>query len=635
MKGKLFRAPLGLLAALLLASVCYGQAITPTVVAVGSSGIFNTMAVAAVTPDPITGAAAPCGTHVWTQAGGTTTVAGIDGRSTSIPAEPGKIWVAWDNSTSPTVVCAFLTVDSIVGDRLFLGQHQSAVNGGETNGTLLLNPGSAGGSCQVPLLQDDGANCSSNPIVAGNALPTAIQQSLNGAAFNVAFSDIRAEDAVFANGRAQCTPANSALTCLGYGPTPIGTPFESSYTTTSGAATTAQVIAYQISGFTDPISEYVVPHTVTTNVGAEPVTFFVNISDTKDPGGFGNLYASGGNTQSHTLALVFSGLLGLTTDVSGSTSVTGQPMRVLLREATSGTYNTFEWQIPRAKGTDFGQESGLAFNLGAKGDCSNLTTQSASASGYSSSGVGAWNLTGANSYDLPASVNEGCVDPLYVAGPNGSSRTRGIGTGEVVKAGNTNDPNVPNAIGYGFWSFSNFSGKTNLKYLTVDGVDPLGPTGGYTGVYPTCSGFANTGTLSCAALSFANIKNGGYRNWNIMRAITYCSPSTTPSCSGSSLPVDFLSPNAVATLIKAAQDQAEVNVADIVPYQFCGNNTCSTETLNLPVFRSHYFVSGSNEANGTHGETEAGGDMLGAIFNVQSDVDYFNNTGTEIFEFLQ
>ena len=637
MKCKFLVVPVCLVVALLMASSAFGQAITPTVVAVGSSAIFNAMAVAAVTKDPITGAAAPCGSNVWTQAGGATTVAGIDGRSASIPAEPGKIWVAWDNSTTPTVVCAYLTVDSIVGDRLFYSQHQSVVNGGEENGTLLLNPGAAGGSCQVPFLQDNGANCSASPIVAGNALPAVIQQSLNGFPFNVAFTDIRAEDAAYANSRAICTPANPpGYSCLGYGPSPIGTPFESSYSLTAGAVTQAQIILFGLSTFLDPITAYVVPNSTTTNVAQNPVTFYVNVSDTGKAGGFGNLYAAGGNTQSHTLALVFSGLLGLTTDVSGTQGVVGQPLRVLLREAASGTYNTFEWQIVRAKGTDYAQETGLTFTRGdGITDCgaSNSANQGPAEPGY----PGTWNTTGNGTFDLPDAVNKGCVDPLYVGGPNGSNRTRGIGTGEVVKAANTNDPNVPDAIGYAFWGFGNFAGKANLKYLTVDDVDPLGPTGGYTGVYPTCTGFANLvpSTLSCPSLSFANVKNGGYRNWNIIRAITYCSPTTTPACAGSALPVDFLSPNAVAGLIQAAQDQAENTVNDFIPFVYCANAACSSKTNNVPVFRSHYFVSGSNEANGTHGETEAGGDMLGAIFNVQSDVDYFNNTGTEIFEFLQ
>jgi hypothetical protein len=634
MKFKFLAVPVCLLAALALASATFGQAITPQVVAVGSSAIFNAMAVAAVSKDPITSAAAPCGTHVWTQAGGATTVAGIDGRENSIPAEPGKIWVAWDNSTTPTVVCAYITVDSIVGDRLFHSQHSSTVNGGEVNGTLLLNPGAAGGSCQVPFLQDDGANCSASPIVAGNALPAAIQQSLNGQPFNVAFTDIRAEDAVFANGRAQCTPANPpAYTCLGYGPFPIGTPFESSYSITNGSATPAQIIAWQLSGFLDPISEFVVPNTTTTNIGANPITFYVNKSDST-AGGFGKLYpaGTGGNTQSHTLALVFSGVLGLTTDVSGTQGVTGQPMRVLLREAASGTYNTFEWQIPRAKGTDFTQENNLTFTAGdGKTDCSAPANQSNVEPGF----PGTWNTSGAGTFTLPPAGNKGCVDPLYIAGPNGSSRTRGIGTGEVVKATNTNDPTVPDAIGYAFWGFSNFAGKSNIEYLTLDGLDPLGPAGGYTGVYPTCSGFANVLPFSCASVTFANVKNGSYRNWNIIRAITYCSPATTPSCTGSALPVDFLSPNFVGTLIQAAQDQAQSTIPDFIPFVFCSNAACSSKTNNLSVFRSHYFVSGANEANGTHGEPEAGGDMLGAIFNVQSDVDFFNNTGSEIFEFLQ
>jgi hypothetical protein len=599
--------------ALLVASTCFGQ-ITPNIVAVGSSGVFNAMAVAAATADPITGAAAPCGTHVWTQGGGATTVAGIDGRSNAIPAEPGKIWVVWsqDGAGNPTVVCAFLTVDSIVGDRLFFGQHQNTTNGGQSPGTLLLNPGASGGNCTVPLLQDDGANCTVSPIVPGNALPTKVQQSLNGFAFNAVFTDIRPEDAQFANGRAQCSPANAAVTCMGYGPLPIGTAIESSYTLTGVVQTSAQVVQFNVlPGFQDPISLYNIPNNKTIAVGATPIMIFVNTTDTS-AGGFGTLYGAGGNTQSHTLALVFSGLLGLTTDVSGSLGIAGQPLKILLREPTSGTYNTFEWQIPRAKGTDFAQETGLAFMSGVAGnDCHATWIASPNPATYA----------------LPPAGNLGCVNPLYRTGPNGSSRTRGIGTGEVVKAVNANPGGVkPDAIGYAFWSFSNFAGQANLKYLTVDGVDPLGPPGGYTGNFPACTGFANLGSLSCPHNTFANMLNGAYRNWNVIHAAVY---TTLPN-------VNFISPALVSTLIQATQDQAAKDtVDDFVPYVFCANAACSSTTSGLPVFRSHYFVSGANQANGTNGETEAGGDMLGAIFNVQSDKDFFANTGTEIFEFLQ
>lgn len=630
MKCKLFAAAMWLVPVLVIAPTCFGQTpITPSIVAVGSSGVFNSMAVAAATKDPITGAGAPCGSstnpawdgvaHVWTQGKGATTVAGIDGRSNSIPAEPGNIWVVWAQTTTgqPLVVCAYLTVDSVVGDRLFFSQHENTVNGGQSNGTLLLNPGSAGGNCQVPFLQDDGATCSPS-VTAGTALPLVVLQSLAGYAFNVVFTDIRPEDAEFANVRAQCQPANAAVSCMGYGPFPVGAAVESSYSLTSGVQTSAQVVEFaELTGSQDPISFYLIPAYETTAVGADPMMVFVNKTDT-NAGGFGTLYASGGNTQSHTLALVFSGLLGLTTDVSGTPGVTGEPLKVILREPTSGTYNAFEWQIPRAKGTDYSQELGLAFTSGAAGDC--RTTWIASPS--------------PTTYALPPAGNLGCVDPLYVAGPNGSSRTRGIGTGEDIKAVNANPgtPAVnPDSIGYAFWGFGNFAGMANIKYLTVDGVDPLGPSGGYTGTFPTCTGYANLGSLSCPVLSFAGIKEGAYRSWNVIHAAFY---TTLPNN------VNYLSPAAVPGLIQATQDQAASNtVDDFVPYVYClsgsGGNCTGGTTSGLPVFRSHYFVSGANEANGTHGEAEAGGDMLGAIFNVQSDVDYFNATGTEIFEFLQ
>ena len=122
---KLFATPLALAGALLCASTSFGQ-ITPQLVAVGSSGAFGAAGVAAVTADPITGSAAPCGTNFWT--GNTNVASGLDGRSNGIPTEPGKIWVAWNgNGTagSTTIICAYLSVDSIVGQRLFFGQHQS------------------------------------------------------------------------------------------------------------------------------------------------------------------------------------------------------------------------------------------------------------------------------------------------------------------------------------------------------------------------------------------------------------------------------------------------------------------------------------------------------------------------------
>lgn len=123
-----------LLLALGLFAASAGQAQT-VLNAVGSSGVFATTGLAAISPDPVTGAAALCGTNFWSGGGSSVTslAFAIDGRNAGIPHEPGTIWVAWDNDTAPTKVCSYLSVDSVVGNRLFFSQN------GAGNATLNLN----------------------------------------------------------------------------------------------------------------------------------------------------------------------------------------------------------------------------------------------------------------------------------------------------------------------------------------------------------------------------------------------------------------------------------------------------------------------------------------------------------------
>jgi hypothetical protein len=53
----------------------------------------------------------------------------------------------------------------------------------------------------------------------------------------------------------------------------------------------------------------------------------------------------------------------------------------------------------------------------------------------------------------------------------------------------------------------------------------------------------------------------------------------------------------------------------------------------LTVFRSHYNQSGVTASNGIiSGLPEAGGDMGGAVFDIQADKDYFADTGMEILQ---
>ncbi len=290
-------------------------------------------------------------------------------------------------------------------------------------------------------------------------------------------------------------------------------------------------------------------------------------------------------------------------DISGTKGVTGKGVHVVLREASSGTMNTVEWQINRAKGVDLSQENGIQF--GTRTNCTTFTPSPATAT-----------------YNTPTTSGP-CTNPLFLPGPSGSFRVRAIGTGEEINA--VNSANNPNSIGYAFWSFANFGGKTNVRYLKLDGIDPLS-LASFNGAFPTCTGTANTGSgLTCTAVPFTDMKNGNYRNWNVLRATIYKSyhaPATGPS---------------VQAFIQSAQDSAQKTVFDFLPTTYCANAACSSTVDNLPVFKSHYVLpnSGINPANGNNGEAEGGGDVLGAIFTDQADKDYFNSTGAELVEYLQ
>src|SRR5271154_5179802 len=125
-KSKLcYFALLSLAMLIALAPASYAQSIP--VVAVGSSGFFGASGIAAISGDSIRGAGPLCGTRFWTG-----TLTGIDARTTlTTPVIPGaSAWIAWDNDTTPTIICTYLAVDSIVGQRLFFG------TGSTGNGTL-------------------------------------------------------------------------------------------------------------------------------------------------------------------------------------------------------------------------------------------------------------------------------------------------------------------------------------------------------------------------------------------------------------------------------------------------------------------------------------------------------------------
>ena len=589
-KIKLFMAPLLVAIALFLsASVCYAQ--MPQLAAAGSSAVFVQMAVAAATGDPITQSAARCGSHIWTSKSGSTNsniAAAIDPRP-GIPAEPGNILIIWDNTATQTTVCFYISVDTIVGDRMLY-----AAATGPAYATLSLNNNlSKLNNCNAAVTGD-----SAIPYFTDtDPLPTNICTIVQGATITAAFSDIRAEDAEFMNYRA---------TTLGWA---FGQAVQSAFTTTS-----AQIQDFYING-KDPNTGIAVRPTESIDIGAQAMMMIVNTgTGTANPGDFGNLFPSGGNVNSRTIDLVFSpagnGIqLNHTVDVAGVRGIAGQPLNIAYREPTSGTYNVFEFQMPHEKGSDGSQEAS-----------------------FPSTATGCFPVPGVDAFPIAGGVN--CHNPSYQT-QGGATRARVIGTGEMIKVVNASH----NGMGYAFWSFSNFRNQANVKYLTLDGVDPLGPAGGYTGNPPQCTGTINANNLVCPALSLANVANGSYRNWNVIRLLTVTAAVDGPR-------------NAFAkAFVQEIQDVAKNTINDFVPAQFCSvpnltTHTCTTFADGLHVFRSHYALPAVNSdptagpwlpgnptipINGTPislALNESGGDVAGAIFNDQSDVDFFTDSGS-------
>jgi hypothetical protein len=521
-----FNVALSFAAILALASESFAQGnIVPIFNAAGSSSAFNAFGLAAGLGTAGTGPGI-CGSNNWTKR---STGQGIDSRSSSIAVATGNIWIVWDNTPEPNrTVCAYLSLDSVIGTRLFLAAPR---------GTLSLSPSVIGtsGDNLVPFLPPD------------QALPSNIYNDLNNQPFNAAISVLRPEDALFATTRALAPfTGSSCPTCgLGYGPGPIGTSILSAFSSKS-----AQVVSFALSG-PDPITGQTVLPWTATDVGAQVGVVFVNNQDTS-AAGLGN--AAFRNVDRFVLAKVYDGTLTRTRDLIPSSGLPAVSLHVLNPEPISGTFNTFEFAIPGSIEINSTQENGVN----------------------------------------PALPNN---NPLNLSAASGGTRQRIIGTSQMVTEVNS----MANSIGYAFWGFGTFSSvggsRPNSKYLTVDGVDPLFASylGGAFPVPHPCGG-------RCCPPSgcFSNVQDGSYPIWNILRATT-------------AIPV----PAGISALISAAQAQQ--------PYfpNFVPSNS-------LGVFRSHYLQSGVLPNNGHTGAPESGGDVGGAVLTVQSDLDFYSDTGQQL-----
>jgi hypothetical protein len=504
--------------------------------------------------------------------------------------------------------------------------------------------------------------------------------------FNAGHADIRPDDTLYATQRAIGSAFNgpTGLTDLGYGSSGCGA-------TGTGAKTIGCVIyeafgqggSFNVSNFalsaTDPYTAATIPSWVSLNIGAAPVLVFVNDADTTTSG-FGNGAPSSyaiTNINHKVLAGFEDGTFGCVGDVATTFSGSGNAVQVLQREPLSGTYNTFEFNAVRTL-------TGSAASALAEDKASSIAWFTDDDSGQELNNNPSTNYntatcpTGGTS--LPTAA---CGDPKYnpethVSCANGNaSQLRAIGTGEMVKATlgleatqTSSNPQLltPDGLGYAFWGYGNFASAatgcgTNSgtvtcggylgHYLTVDGIDPLfitpgganDPTPNPNGAYhpPQCA--LSSGTPQCYSLPFTHIYDGSYPIWTILRAVTFANKSGATA-----------TPDAVLEMIaeaeKAANGVSGIVLDDFVPYFNNVQDTVNGVTppkgdLNLGVYRTHYKNGTSTDPNngyaacsgtftgitmnGASGCTvDAGGDVGGTVFTVQSDSDFHTDWGSVV-----
>jgi ABC-type phosphate transport system substrate-binding protein len=559
-----------------------------TFYAAGSSAQFYTLALAAGL-DNAAGPStpAPCGEHHWTHSSslGSTGAQIHDPRGSGAPDEVGSVWAVWNDdfaaglagtatSAQQGTICVMVTIDSTVGVREYFARS-----------TIVMNATSG-----FPI--SDGGIIPGLPIDS-NGLPQIVSNYINGQVLNVGVTDIRPEDAKFATIRALTgigtRVSRTSYTGAGYGPFYKGPAILSAYTSGKSAQPVDFVMA---ENEPDPFDSLTPRSYGVIDVGASPVMIVRNIAQT-GAGHLGNAVYN--NINRYVLRDVFS---GQDTHIRQIATVSGQPdhpIHTWQRECLSGTFNTMEFDIMLNEESwptllslnNIGQETGV-------------------------------NTADANCAAFPCAVESG--NPFYHCGvayggacPGGgpataTSATRGrvIGTGDMINA----LVGTPDSIGYAFWGFSNFSGKAGIAYMTVDGIDPLftTPTAnpGTPYSFPTCAAIP---CVSSSGVTLTNVANGSYPIWSVLRQVY---DNTDPT-------------NFYNGLVIYEQAAATNSFPDFLPF------------TSLQVFRSHFgqlisdvTYDGQVPNNGfVSGIPETGGDMGGAVLTVQSELDYYNDTGNQ------
>ena len=510
-------------------------------------------------------------TYHWTAKNSAYIIDNRDSLGRIVP-EVGNVFVVWiasasdpTGNTNVTDIWTAESVDATVAVRAFSAQEKTG-----SGAQLQLVPAASGSLISPTSLWADG-----NPDVSLLTAPNvaaAVGTSSNGTGdvhINVALTDLRPEDALFATNRALAKLNTTTWAGLGYvGPTKyIGAPI----LTAQGTGTAATPVSFALSGKADPISKIDVPAYTTIAVGAGPMIFVLN-----NGGVFSSSTTNlitGLGTKSFPLAHLFDGTTTADTHnaaFGGPGDGAGTPLILFLREPLAEAMNVIEYNLFRFVGnTDDSQE------------------------------VGVINPTRAP------------YNPLNLATPGHGSRQRALSTSEVVGSSKTPTYGLlgnANSLGYIAFSFANASklSGTNFNYLTVDGVDPLSIPGTNNQELPN-------GTVTSQAAvwqggpSFPNLRNGTYKAWSVER---YLIPNSL-------LGADPYGPDVLA---QSEQNNVDNTVTDFVPFYTSGG------TDGLSVYRSHFTQSGvapnngvataanlQNNGNTLGGTTEAGGDVGGAI----------------------
>jgi hypothetical protein len=548
----------------------------------------------------------------------------VDNRSSNIVPITNNLWVVWTaacsdatGATGVTDIWLTFSVDSTTAVRALYAQEPDSRSGAQIG--VVTPPPSAGNliGSVAGLWADNALDVAALPANVYNVIGTGITNATvtGDVHVNVAFTDIRAEDALFVTTRV-LNNYTATLSGLGYrlisGNTNYGVSIESGQQGSSGAAAAA---SFALSGGTDPITGETVPATVVTPIGAGPIIFAYN-NNGAGAGHYPTNLVSGvvGNGTAGTsfpLANLFGGGNGglltgtpIACDTNhpafgGTGPATALNVNPILREPLGGTTAVVEYSVFRTTGnTSDSQELGVSRSTASGGNLNPLNSSNGSCAG------------------------------------GGGYRSRAVSTseeiGQIKSGANQGILGIPYGLGYFFWTFSNsnkFSGASspaNYNYLTIDGVDPLGGIGGanqtFPAVCPTAPATNCQASLWPHNVSFPTLRNGTYPVWSVLRWISYASNT------------DSLGPVGLAA---ATQNAVDTYVADFVPFHTASGGVGGVSD-GLSVYHSHFKVTvpkgscgatctsvtgsnvtatSSNSTNGgnTLGLSDAGGDVGGAI----------------------